>query len=225
MTSTFWPTSQQAATCTLPLDMIQTSKSFEQFYLSQHSGRRLTWQPSLGNADVRVTFKARKHDLNVSTLALVILLLFEDLGPDEFMTYEVRAADWLVCIAHSFVSMQEIKQATSIVDNELQRQLQSLACAKFKILKKHPPGREVDPSDSFSFNADFSSNLQKIKISTISSKVESGEERKETKDRIDEERRHQTEVCNREMHMLEALTSLCPGLHCTDNEGPETYDP
>jgi cullin 3 len=121
--------------------------------------------------------------------------------------------------------MQEIKQATSIVDNELQRQLQSLACAKFKILKKHPPGREVDPSDSFSFNADFSSNLQKIKISTISSKVESGEERKETKDRIDEERRHQTEVCNREMRMLEALTNLCPGLHCTDNEGPETYDP
>ncbi|KAJ7364027.1 Cullin-domain-containing protein [Mycena albidolilacea] len=177
MTSTFWPTSQQAATCTFPLDMIQTSKSFEQFYLSQHSGRRLTWQPSLGNADVRVTFKARKHDLNVSTLALVILLLFADLGPDEFMTYE------------------EIKQATSIVDNELQRQLQSLACAKFKILKKHPPGREVDPSDSFSFNADFSSNLQKIKISTISSKVESGEERKETKDRIDEERRHQTEAC------------------------------
>ncbi|KAJ7274406.1 Cullin-domain-containing protein [Mycena haematopus] len=177
MTSTFWPTSQStAATCTLPLDMIQTSKSFEQFYLSQHSGRRLTWQPSLGNADVRVTFKTRKHDLNVSTFALVILLLFEDQGPDDFMTYE-------------------IKQATSIADSELQRQLQSLACAKFKILKKHPPGREVDPLDSFSFNVDFSSNLQKIKIGTVSAKVESGEERKETKDRIDEERRHQTEAC------------------------------
>ncbi|KAJ6513268.1 Cullin-domain-containing protein [Mycena sanguinolenta] len=178
MTSTFWPTSQSTATtCTLPLDMIQTSKSFEQFYLSQHSGRRLTWQPSLGNADVRVAFKTRKHDLNVSTFALVILLLFEDQGPDDFMTYE------------------EIKEATSITDVELRRQLQSLACAKFKILKKHPPGREVDPTDSFSFNVDFSSNLQKIKISTVSSKVESGEERKETKDRIDEERRHQTEAC------------------------------
>ncbi|KAJ6531764.1 Cullin-domain-containing protein [Mycena capillaripes] len=177
MTSTFWPMAHSTSTCTLPLGMIQTSKSFEQFYLSQHSGRRLTWQPSLGNADVRVTFKARKHDLNVSTLALVILLLFEDQKPDEFLTYE------------------EIKQATSIADLELQRHLQSLACAKFKVLKKHPPGREVDPTDSFSFNADFSSSLQKIKISTISSKVESGEERKETKDRIDEERRHQTEAC------------------------------
>ncbi|KAJ6494801.1 Cullin-domain-containing protein [Mycena vitilis] len=177
MTSTFWPMSQATSTCTLPLDMIKTSKSFEQFYLSQHSGRRLTWQPSLGNADVRVTFKARKHDLNVSTLALVILLLFEDQGPDEFMTYE------------------DIKEATSIADKELQRHLQSLACAKFKVLKKHPPGREVEATDSFSFNADFSSSLQKIKIGTISSKVESGEELKETKDRIDEERRHQTEAC------------------------------
>ncbi|KAJ7494705.1 Cullin-domain-containing protein [Mycena galericulata] len=177
MTSTFWPMAHSPSPCTLPLAMIKTSKSFEQFYLSRHSGRRLTWQPSLGNADVRVTFKAKKHDLNVSTFALVILLLFEDLGPNEFMTYE------------------EIKQATSIADNDLQRQLQSLACAKFKILKKHPPGREVDPTDSFSFNVDFTSSLQKIKINTISSKVESGEERKETKDRIDEERRHQTEAC------------------------------
>lgn len=77
---------------------------------------------------------------------------------------------------------------------DLQRQLQSLACAKFKILKKHPPGREVDPGDSFSFNHDFSSPLQKIKISTVASKVESNEETKKTRDRVDEERRHQTEA-------------------------------
>jgi cullin 3 len=52
----------------------------------------------------------------------------------------------------------------------------------------------VDSKDSFSFNSEFSSALQKIKISTISSKVESNEERKETNDRIEEERKHQTEV-------------------------------
>ena len=71
---------------------------------------------------------------------------------------------------------------------ELKRHLQSLACAKFKVLKKHPAGRDVNPSDSFSFNADFSAPLQKIKISTIASRVENTEERKETRDRIDEER-------------------------------------
>jgi cullin 3 len=64
----------------------QASKSFEQFYLSRHSGRKLTWQPSLGNADVRVTFKARKHDLNISSFALVILLLFENLEEGGYLT-------------------------------------------------------------------------------------------------------------------------------------------
>ncbi|KAJ7593081.1 Cullin-domain-containing protein [Mycena floridula] len=177
MTSTFWPMSHSPSPCLLPADMVKATKSFEQFYLARHSGRRLTWQPSLGNADVRVNFKNRKHELNVATFALVILLLFEDLEDDGFLTYE------------------EIKTGTNIEDAELQRHLQSLACAKFKILKKHPPGREVDPKDSFSFNADFTSTLQKIKISTISSKVESNEERKETNDRVDEERRHQIEAC------------------------------
>jgi cullin 3 len=81
-----------AVPCVLPPILIQTCRSFEHFYLSRHSGRRLTWQPSLGNADVRVVFKSRKHDLNVATFALVILLLFEDLKEGDFLTYEVR---WL----------------------------------------------------------------------------------------------------------------------------------
>ncbi|OJT11444.1 Cullin-3 [Trametes pubescens] len=177
MTSTFWPMSHSAASCTFPAQLIEASRSFERFYLARHSGRRLTWQPALGNADVRVKFKSRKHDLNVATFALVILLLFEDILDDQFLTYE------------------EIKASTAIPDVELKRQLQSLACAKYKILKKHPPGREVGDGDSFSFNADFSAPLQKIKISTVASRVENTEERKETKDRIDEERRHQTEAC------------------------------
>lgn len=73
----------------MPAEMMKAIKSFEQFYLSRHSGRRLTWQPSLGNADVRVRFKSRKHDLNVATYALIILLLFEDMPDDSSLTYSV----------------------------------------------------------------------------------------------------------------------------------------
>ncbi|KAF9003928.1 Cullin [Cyathus striatus] len=177
MTSTFWPMSHSASPCNMPVELLKTTKSFEQFYLSRHSGRRLTWQPALGNADVRVQFKTRNHDLNISTFALVILLLFQDLSDGEFLTYS------------------EIKEASGIEELELKRHLQSLACAKFKVLKKHPPGRDVDNGDSFSFNNDFSAPMQKIKISTVSSKVENNEERKETRDRIDEERKHQMEAC------------------------------
>ncbi|KAL0954954.1 hypothetical protein HGRIS_003887 [Hohenbuehelia grisea] len=177
MTSSVWPVTQPNVSCSLPPALGKSCKSFEQFYLSRHSGRRLIWQMSLGNADVKVAFKNRTHELNVSTFALVTLLLFEDLPADEFLTYS------------------EIREATSIEDSELKRHLQSLACAKYKVLKKHPPGREIEETDSFSFNEDFSANLQKIKISTVVSKVETAEERKATKGHVDEERRHQIEAC------------------------------
>jgi cullin 3 len=115
--------------------------------------------------------------------------------------------------------------ATNIVDHELQRQLQSLACAKFKILKKHPPGRDVDPSDSFSFNNDFTSPMQRIRISTVASKVESGTERKETLGRVDEERRLQTEVRLPVFSLAFLLNNLSSiGVHRPHYERPETYD-
>jgi cullin 3 len=98
-------------------------------------------------------------------------------------------------VAHTrFPTPQDIKNSTLIPDPDLQRQLQTLACAKFKILKKHPPSRDISTEDSFSFNSDFTSPLHKIKISTIASKVETQEERKETQDRIEEERKQQADV-------------------------------
>ena len=193
LTSNCWPMSHLPSLCTLPAPMLKACQSFEQFYLSRHSGRRLTWQLHLGNADVRVRFKTRSHDLNVSTYALVILLLFENLQADGFLMYQVHRNFWNMRQL-LILRLKEIKEASTIDDTELKRQLQSLACAKFKILKKHPPGREVHPDDSFSFNNDFSSTMQKIKISTISSRVENKDERKETRNRIDEERKHQMEV-------------------------------
>ena len=78
--------------CNIPSILAKSLQSFEQFYLSRHSGRRLTWQYGLGNADVRVRFKNRTHDLNVATFALVILLLFEDVPGGEFLTYAVCRA-------------------------------------------------------------------------------------------------------------------------------------
>ena len=193
MTSTYWPMSHSPSSCSVPNLLAKSCQSFEQFYLSRHSGRRLTWQYSLGSADIRAQFKARSHDLNVSTLALVILLLFEDIRDNDLLSYSVCFFYYL-SFTGELTRDQEIKEATTILDGELKRHLQSLACAKFKILKKHPPGRDINDDDTFSFNADFTCSMQKIKIATVSSKVETTEERKETRHRIDEERKHQIDV-------------------------------
>lgn len=83
-----------SAACILPPQMDKACKSFEQFYHSKHSGRRLDWQLALGNADVHVRFKDKLHELNVSTMALVILLLFEHLGDDEKLAYTVSRSIW-----------------------------------------------------------------------------------------------------------------------------------
>lgn len=49
--------------------------------------------------------------------------------------------------------------------------LQSLACAKKKVLKKIPPGRDINENDVFIFNADFDDPRSKVHINSIQAKV------------------------------------------------------
>lgn len=174
LTSTFWPMNLSASPkCVMPHIATQACKAFEHFYFDRHSGRRLTWQPQMGSADVRSYFKKGKHLLNVSTYAMVVLLLFN---------------------TSESLSWQDIKSQTHIADQDLKRTLQSLACAKYKILNKSSKGRDISPDDMFTFNEDFTCNLARIKIQALASKVETEGERKHTQDKVDEERKHQIEA-------------------------------
>ncbi|KAG0193393.1 Cullin-3 [Apophysomyces sp. BC1034] len=130
----------------------------------------------LGTADIRAQFEQSKHMLNVSTYATIVLLLFNDVDENDCLTFE------------------EIQAMTSIPDSDLKRTLQSLACAKYKVLKRDVKGKEINPTDKFYFNQGFTSNMARIKIQTVASKVESDGERKYTQSKVDEERKHQIEA-------------------------------
>ena len=56
-------------------------------------------------------------------------------------------------------------------DAELRRVLQSLACAKKKVLKKLPAGKDIHDADIFKFNADFDDPRAKVHINSIQVKV------------------------------------------------------
>jgi cullin 3 len=128
----------------------------------------------MGTADIRAHFDSGKHHtLNVSTYGMVVLVLFND---------------------HDHLSYADIKTHTQIADPELKRTLQSLACAKYKLLNKSVKSREIDETETFSFNGGFTCNLARIKIQTLASKVESDSERKHTQSKVDEERKHQIEA-------------------------------
>jgi cullin 3 len=92
------------------------------------------------------------------------------------------------------LTLQDIRTATDMPDADLQRSLQSLACGKYRVLTKHPKGRDVNATDQFTFNDAFVCPLARIKIAQVVSKVETPKERNETQEMVDEERKHQVEV-------------------------------
>jgi cullin 3 len=91
LTASYWPPQIVApSACRFSGDLSKALEVFHKFYDGRHSGRRLTWQSNLGTADVRVRFKARAHDLNLSTQALAVLLLFEDVRGEDYLSFKVR---------------------------------------------------------------------------------------------------------------------------------------
>jgi cullin 3 len=160
-----------------PKELDRLKDSFTRFYNSKHSGRVLTWQPAMGTADVKARFpgatKDRLHELNVSTYAMVILLLFNDLANGEHMT------------------TLQIQELTNIPRHDLDRNLQSLAVApKTRVLKKEPMSKEIGDNDKFFFNTGFTSKFTRVKVGVVASgnKVESERERLRTEKKNDENR-------------------------------------
>ncbi|KAL6714611.1 hypothetical protein ACLMJK_008036 [Lecanora helva] len=179
LTSTMWPLESMAPAyndgehrpkCIFPSQIERVRLDFEKFYLSKHNGRQLTWQANMGTADLRAYFPEMKgskktREINVSTYAMVILLLFNDLPPGASLTCE------------------EIQARTNIPFNELTRNLQALAVSpKTRVLLKKPMNRDVKMEDKFFFNENFFSQFQKFKIGVVAAgnKVEDSIERSET---------------------------------------------
>ncbi|ORY12625.1 Cullin [Clohesyomyces aquaticus] len=169
--------------CIYPPAIDRIKRGFEKYYNEKHSGRQLTWLGNMGSADIKAvfprvpqkdgSFKERRHDLNVSTYGMIILLLFNELPADQHLTFE------------------EIQAQTNIPRTDLIRNLQSLAVApKTRILIKEPMSKDVKPSDRFTFNEGFQGKFVKIKVGVVSSgnKVESDRERRETEKKNDDSR-------------------------------------
>ena len=78
---------------------------------------------------------------------------------------------------------------------DLRRTLQSLANGALgtRVLTKDPKGKEVESSDRFSVNEDFSNKLFRLKINTIQLK-ETEEEIERTHEEVFRDRQHQVEA-------------------------------
>ena len=176
LTTGAWPIGNTNAqgTCNLPRELHSCCESFKEFYDSAHSGRKLSWQTSMGTAEIRSTFGNKKHEISCSTHQMIVLMLLND---SDNLTYH------------------EILQATGIPDAELKMVMQSMTFIKGKnILKKEPDNKDIQPSDMFSVNDNFTSKLYKIKIGISAAVRETETERTETREQVEEDRKPQIEA-------------------------------
>ncbi|KAJ6321787.1 hypothetical protein OIU77_011795 [Salix suchowensis] len=156
-------------------EMSVLCEKFRSYYLGTHTGRRLSWQTNMGTADIKATFgKGQKHELNVSTYQMCVLMLFNN---DDRLGYK------------------EIEQATEIPTADLKRCLQSMACVKGKnVLRKEPMSKDIGEEDTFFVNDKFTSKFYKVKIGTVVAQKESEPEKQETRQRVEEDRKPQIEA-------------------------------
>lgn len=159
LTSGFWP-GPPGAPCELPMEIQDCCNRFETFYLAKHTGRRLSWQPKDGSADIKAMMPKAKHELNVSTYQMCILMLFN---------------------SHHCLSYQDIQLQTNIPLDELKRHLMSLYVnPKAKILVKtggdKEKSKEPQDDDLFQVNTAFECKLFRIKVPLVQMKSMPGQE-------------------------------------------------
>ncbi|KAI9827754.1 MAG: hypothetical protein M1832_004243 [Thelocarpon impressellum] len=169
-----WPTYPDVPV-NVPQEIGRVVDDYDRHYKSKHTGRRLTWKHALAHCVVRASFPKGRRELVVSSFQAIVMLLFNGIADGASLSYE------------------EIRSATGLSDVELRRTLQSLACAKYRVLIKEPRGREVEASDTFQVNLGFSDAKYRIKVNQIQLK-ETREENAATHEDVQRDRQYETQA-------------------------------
>lgn len=171
-----WP-SWPDASIGLPSEVASQIQEFESYYTAKHTGRRLTWMHSKANCTVRARFNKGTKELLVSAYQAIVLSLFNQLEdkPDGFLTYP------------------QVSEASGLTGADLDRTLQSLACGKIRVLTKHPKGKDINKTDTFTVNKAFTDPKYRIKINQIQLK-ETKEENEATHQKVAVDRQFETQA-------------------------------
>lgn len=164
----------------LPKAVWEEISRFDKYYKRKHTGRRLTWKHNLAHCSIKAQFKRGPKELLVSAFQAAVLMLFNEAEADEGN-------------AEGVLAYEQIAQGTGLQGGELERTLQSLACGKVRVLTKHPKGRDVARTDTFTVNAAFADPKYRVKINQIQLK-ETKEENQETHKRVAADRQFETQA-------------------------------
>jgi cullin 4 len=87
LSSSAWP-SYSDVKVTIPAQVGLALHTFEESYKAQHSGRSLYWKHSLAHCQLKADFGKERKELVVSGFQAIVLLLFNDIGDNDILTYQ-----------------------------------------------------------------------------------------------------------------------------------------
>ena len=146
LTQGWWP-STITMPIVLPPLMLACTMRYEDFYAkSKSKSRTLQWSHTQGTVAVRANYASGKsYEFALNTLQCVVVMLFND--------------------AVTAVNVEAITAKIGTANAEVtKRILHSLACGKYKILKKTPEGASIKDDHTFAYNPAFSNQMHKIRV-------------------------------------------------------------
>lgn len=135
-----WPALPQVE-FTLPGAVQLSMHTFEEVYKGVNPGRKLRWNHTVGDAEVRGTWGHKRYDFQVMPLQAALLVSM----PSTFTTESIAAS-------------------MSLDVNVAKRVLHSLSCGKIKVLLKTPENNTIKSDDDFLVNPKFSSKTIRMRI-------------------------------------------------------------
>jgi cullin 3 len=143
-----WPSVNQNV-YNLHEDVQGWANTFGDYYGSVHKGRRLIWVLSLGNAELRSTIGGKKKEFLVSSIQMMVLLMFNS--------------------KNSF-ALEEIQTRTQVPFEELEPHLLGLVAVK--LLKKEGEDKDIKESDVLSINEKFTHKEYRVRVPASKKKKE-----------------------------------------------------
>ena len=83
-----WP-SYPDVQVNVPRIISKAIRDFEQFYNNKYNGRKLQWKHSLAHCQLKARFPKGNKEIVVSSFQAIVLLLFNDVGEGETLSYPV----------------------------------------------------------------------------------------------------------------------------------------
>lgn len=207
LTTGYWPMYPKYPNIILPPELLALRTKFETYYNDKYQGRRIEWQYSLGNCIVKASFpkSAAPKELIVNVCQSLVLLCFkhgdgedeQGLTLDDIM--KMTGIDDKAELERVLQSLSMGREGTRVLKkidydppthppspSKVSMSMQDGDSTQRKA-KKQKVRRNVGPHDRFLFNASFTSNQRRIRITNITMK-ETSEERTKTHATVSKDR-------------------------------------